>query len=239
MNAAKKAKTKIDKPKYVVILVLQIALFVVLLLTAVSIVTQADPYFKWHYEAHDILEVTGIEMNDLMKVTDKLIDYMYDKEENLDIEVLVHGKMEEVFGERERLHMIDVKRLFIQGKLLRDVLACIVFVAIVYFIGRKKEMFILWSKTLLRFFLTSLAIVGITAGLLMIDFNYFFVKFHEILFDNDLWILNPRTDILLQMVPEIFFFQTALLILVVFVLFFLFVILGSRKIEKRLKSKNL
>ena len=44
--------------------------------------------------------------------------------------------------------------------------------------------------------------------LLYLDFNRYFVLFHEIFFDNDLWILDPQTSILIRMVPLNFFMQT-------------------------------
>ena len=33
--------------------------------------------------------------------------------------------------------------------------------------------------------------------------------FHHIFFDNDLWILDPSTDLLINIVPEPFFMDTA------------------------------
>ena len=42
-----------------------------------------------------------------------------------------------------------------------------------------------------------------------VDFNAAFIKFHEIFFDNDLWLLDLRTDVLIQMFPEEFFNEMA------------------------------
>ena len=47
----------------------------------------------------------------------------------------------------------------------------------------------------------SLAFIG--------DFTQGFTAFHHIFFDNDLWILDPRTDLLINIVPEPFFVDTA------------------------------
>ena len=40
--------------------------------------------------------------------------------------------------------------------------------------------------------------------------------FHQIFFDNDLWILDPATDLLINIVPEPFFMDTALYIVLLF-----------------------
>ena len=39
----------------------------------------------------------------------------------------------------------------------------------------------------------------------LLDFNKYFTYFHLIFFDNDLWLLDPNTDLLIQMLPEEFF----------------------------------
>ena len=51
-------------------------------------------------------------------------------------------------------------------------------------------------------------VAGIFAGALFLsDFNKYFTLFHEIFFTNDLWLLDPRTDLLIRMLPEGFFFD--------------------------------
>ena len=47
------------------------------------------------------------------------------------------------------------------------------------------------------------------AALISTDFTKYFVIFHQIFFDNDLWILDARTDLLINIVPEPFFMDTA------------------------------
>ena len=42
------------------------------------------------------------------------------------------------------------------------------------------------------------------------DFTQYFTYFHEIFFNNDLWLLDPKTEILIQMMPEPFFIKAAI-----------------------------
>ena len=51
----------------------------------------------------------------------------------------------------------------------------------------------------------SLSFVLLLFILIQIDFNKYFTHFHEIFFNNDLWLLNPETDVLIQMLPLEFF----------------------------------
>ena len=42
-----------------------------------------------------------------------------------------------------------------------------------------------------------------------VDFSSAFTFFHETLFTNDLWLLNPEIDLLLRLLPEQFFADIA------------------------------
>lgn len=39
------------------------------------------------------------------------------------------------------------------------------------------------------------------------NFNAVFTKFHEIFFDNDLWLFDPAEDYMIRMLPEGLFFD--------------------------------
>ena len=45
----------------------------------------------------------------------------------------------------------------------------------------------------------------------LIDFDGLFVTFHRIAFTNDGWLLNPRTDLLIRLMPESFFIRLGLI----------------------------
>ena len=62
---------------------------------------------------------------------------------------------------------------------------------------------------------TLLAILAaVTAVILLacIDFNSLFVLFHKVAFTNDLWLLNPQTDLLIRLMPIEFFISYAAII---------------------------
>lgn len=57
-------------------------------------------------------------------------------------------------------------------------------------------------------------VLGILAALILFlgiamarNFNAVFTKFHEIFFDNDLWIFDPAEDYMIRMLPEGLFFD--------------------------------
>ena len=65
---------------------------------------------------------------------------------------------------------------------------------------------------------------AVTLGLVVLvglgalaGFERLFLAFHEVSFSNDLWQLNPRTDYLIAMFPEGFFFDATILIAVLII----------------------
>ena len=54
-----------------------------------------------------------------------------------------------------------------------------------------------------------LVILGVIAAF---GFTDAFVLFHRLMFRNDLWLLNPQTDLLIRLMPTAFFERYALLI---------------------------
>lgn len=81
------------------------------------------------------------------------------------------------------------------------------------------------------------ALICSLAALISTDFTKYFVIFHQIFFDNDLWILDARTDLLINIVPEPFFMDTAARIAMLFAgsvlcIFFLslFLLVRNRKL---------
>ena len=62
-------------------------------------------------------------------------------------------------------------------------------------------------------FLGLAAILGLWG---MIDFDSLFVLFHHIAFTNDLWLLDPRTDLMIQLMPTPFFIEYAAVIAAIF-----------------------
>lgn len=63
----------------------------------------------------------------------------------------------------------------------------------------------LLPKAYLRAVLIWLAWGSLLAVAFTVDFTRCFTIFHEIFFDNDLWMFNPSEDYMIRMLPEGFF----------------------------------
>ena len=84
------------------------------------------------------------------------------------------------------------------------------------------------------------AVLAVLAGIIATDFNQYFIIFHHIFFNNDLWMLNPDTDLLINIVPEPFFMDTAariaatygVSVLAVFAICFIILYYIKKKIDR-------
>lgn len=188
-------------------------LMITFLITSVEAVAYWVPgYYEREYEKYRVADDVHMEMKDLLEVTEEMMSYLRGNREDLHVMTVVDGQPREFFNAREIAHMEDVRGLFIGGLRLRA--GCLILAALTVLLlaltKAKLRSFLpsaLWKGSVL-FFLTAAVIAGIIAS----DFSRYFIVFHHIFFDNDLWILNPATDLLINIVPEPFFADTALYI---------------------------
>ena len=218
---------------------ISITAIVILLITAFEIGAYSD--YGWYekaYEKYDVLDDLEMKMQDVMHVTEEMMAYLRGNRADLVVDTMVDGEEREFFNDREKAHMVDVKNLFIGGLWIRRI-AFLVFVLSIAFLIRSKTD---WKKILPKSFLIGLGVfIGITAGaglLFMSDFNKYFFWFHEIFFSNDLWLLNPETDLLIRMLPEGFFLDMVIRIGIIFLLLLSVGVIISIIALYRFKDKN-
>lgn len=126
--------------------------------------------------------------------------------------VTTFGVRGRVFNDQEMAHMKDVIRLFVLQRKVREgalhvTLLCMPCIFIVLRIQRRRGSMRspLWASTgfiALGVWLLAGLIFAAASGF---NFEVAFVRFHEILFTNDLWQLDPRTSAMIRMYPAEFF----------------------------------
>ena len=186
-------------------------LMIVFLITSVEAVTYWTPgYYEHEYEKYNVTAAVRMEMDDLLQVTDEMMDYLRGDRDDLHVMTVVDGSPREFFNAREIAHMEDVRGLFLGAITLRRVCLAAAAVYVLLMAALKADL----KRTLPRMLCVGTGLFFLLAagiGLLIAsDFSRYFVVFHHIFFDNDLWILNPATDLLINIVPEPFFADTAL-----------------------------
>lgn len=103
-------------------------LILVMLLTSFWLVIYGDPEYRFYekeYRKYNVTDPLGMELEDVMEVTDYMMDYLIGREEELSIVTEVDGRSQDFFNEQDRLHMADVRNLFLGGLKIRNVCAVI------------------------------------------------------------------------------------------------------------------
>jgi integral membrane protein (TIGR01906 family) len=174
----------------------------VLLFTGVEIATRDDGFFRQQYEENNVMDNTGMTVDTLMEVTHQIQDYLFGQRGDLQLTAPIHGEEVEVFNEREIIHMEDVEVLFQKGLWIRNTALAFLAMVISYAITKKRPF--VW-KALLGGCVLLVVGGGLLGLLLYLDFDRYFVLFHEIFFANDYWMLDPTDSVLINMVPLPFF----------------------------------
>ena len=181
----------------IVILIVSLSLFCILISLEQHSFDKMN--YMYNYSIHNIEEVTGKPKEELSDITDKLIEYL---KGNAGEEALKPH-----YNEKEILHMEDVQVLFNYASVLKYV-TMILSLGLIMLFSIKEEKDIL-GKYIFKGMFANWLIMGLLAIMVLLDFNKYFTYFHLMFFTNDLWLLDPETDLLIQMLPEEFFIDIA------------------------------
>lgn len=104
--------------------------------------------------------------------------------------------------------MVDVQHLFLAAIAIRRICAVIILLSIALLWRTKADIKRLLPRMLCIGTALFFALTAALAAIISTDFTKYFILFHKIFFTNDLWILDPSTDLLINIVPEPFFVDT-------------------------------
>lgn len=169
-------------------------------------------YINGEMDKLNIAERVSMTPENLAEVFDEVLNYLEGKRADLVISTRVDGVEREAFNDREKAHMVDVLKLFETGfSLWYAGIGCLVLAlgAVLVCRGHRREMIRACAKSTLFVFAGFLLLAAVLAILMAVNFDRCFTVFHQLFFNNDLWLLDPRTDLMINMLPEQFFFDTA------------------------------
>lgn len=195
-------------------------LILVMLLSSFQLVIYGDQQYRFYereYRKYNVMDSLDMEIEDVMEVTDYMMDYLIGREEELSIVTEVEGRRQDFFNEQDRLHMADVRNLFLGGLKLKNICTVIAVLLTAGLILGKED----WKRVLPRAYTRAvvvlLAVIVFLAIAFTIDFTRCFTIFHQIFFTNDLWMFNPSEDYMIRMLPEGFFSDMVIRIGAVFI----------------------
>lgn len=140
------------------------------------------------------------------------------------------------FSEKDILHMKDVRTLYNVSfnLMIFFIIIFILSTILIALVYKNYAMFYItktFNKTLLAFIL----LVIVLAGIISYNFNSFWIKFHQLLFSNDLWLLSPDESNLIKMVPETFFISLITTIILHILILFVSLFVLNNIFKKKFK----
>ena len=199
-----------------IINVILAVLFVVLvplmlLLTNVQLVAYNRDYYRKEYDKYGIPKHIGMSKDNLMESTEKLLLYLDNKRDDLDFKAPFNNGEEEFFSNRDKLHMIDVKGLFVKGRIFRNISFVYIMLYVMLLFRNKpfKNQLRKLACQGINISLAGIAPIIMLIILMKAHFYKYFTVFHEMFFTNDLWLLDPATDRLINIFPQDFFTDMA------------------------------
>ena len=183
-------------------------------------------FYKNFYSKGSLTTNIGTTSDELINNTSNLLDYL-------------NGKAElnaSWFSEKDILHMKDVKTLYnISFYTMIFIAVFIISTILIMVLYKNHTMFYItrtFNKTLLAF----IALIIVLAGVISYNFNSFWIKFHQLLFSNDLWLLSPDESNLIKMVPEEFFISLITTIILHILLLFIALFVLNNIFKKRFRN---
>lgn len=162
-------------------------------------------------EQHAPPDTTGLPKEHYPAMADMVADYLSGREHTFQFSYTEDGAEYVCFREKEQQHMADCKALF---DLDRTVLLLAAFGVVPLACGayalrrfrHQAALGALWGCLLPLAAVLGLILWG------AVDFDGLFILFHRLSFANDLWLLNPQTDLLIRLMPTSFFIHYAALL---------------------------
>lgn len=179
------------------------ALVLTLTIISVSVVFTLAfrPLYYFDINALNIPERTGYSEEMIRENYDVLIDYNLSfGDDPLEFPSLA-------MSESGRIHFEEVKDIFNLFKYMA-IGGVLISAAGIWLMSRRKEYLYLKLTSILAVALP--AVIGLFVA---VNWDWAFVTFHHIAFNNDYWIFDPATDPVINILPDTFFMHCALLIL--------------------------
>jgi integral membrane protein (TIGR01906 family) len=161
------------------------------------------------FRENQVADTTGLDDVQLQRIADAFVAYFQAPPGQIQMQVTAFGQSRPLFNDKEVAHMEDVQALihfFLRMQVIAAVVVLVRLASALAFdrafvpIGRD----MLWSTGLM------LALVVLVAVLSLLDFDALWTRFHQVAFRNDLWLLDPRTDYLIMLFPEPFWFAATI-----------------------------
>ncbi len=177
-------------------------LFIFIFLSIVQFYGFNASFYFHEYDKNNIYKNIAYKEQDIKNITYNIINYLQDKDKSL--------YYKQVFGNKEIKHMKDVKNLFQIGLKIKNLSLGCIFIILMIYLKNYKDLLYFLNRSLRLINLIFLSICALVA----LNYDASFTLFHKIFFNNDLWLLEPKENIIINLLPLNFFMDITLYIFI-------------------------
>ncbi len=174
---------------------------------------------------------------DMGKVVSSMVSYVKGNSDTLQVTVSISGETRGFFNDRELQHIEEVRELIGQLRILVVVCGILAVAGGIFLIRKKWQVFLAKGYFLA---LGLIAVVGATVGTMaIINVKKVIRGFHEMFFDNRLWLLNPAIDKIVWFFSEELYMHALIRVGICLLLLLGGVTAGAVILIKRYKVKKM
>ena len=174
-----------------------ICLIIICVVSGIKSIALDPSFYEKRYEKYDFYDTLHVSSEDLNQSIHVLLDYIEDNRDD----IVVYIDEQEVFNDREKAHMVDVKNLYQKALKVMYVSIGAAMGILFYFLLFEKRYLSFLTRGFLRVLYTVLMLLSFFGIWIFTDFTSFWNWLHTLLFTNDLWLLDPRTSFMINMLP--------------------------------------
>lgn len=210
-------KTKLKPVTYGLIFLI----FIFALIFSVLVSSFNKRIYKSVYRSDEnIKEFSGFTEEEYLGEIDRLKGYLFNTREDSSL-------IDSVYSEDEVSHMKDVYRLF---RMVRIICGLSFFAAWFIIIKNKKS---ISSINISRRWYLFIVLPVLIFAPAIINFEKFWTAFHKVLFSNDLWLMDPRYSLMINLLPEKIFYSISMMTIILYFIIVLVAVLCFRFFSKR------
>lgn len=210
-------KTKLKPVTYGLIFLI----FIFALIFSVLVSSFNKRIYKSVYRSDEnIKEFSGFTEEEYLGEIKRLKGYIFNTREDSSL-------IDSVYSEDEVSHMKDVYRLF---QMVRIICLLSFFAAAFIIIKNKKRISSIDISRRWYLFIIFPVLIFTPA---IIKFEKFWTAFHKVLFSNDLWLMDPRYSLMINLLPEKIFYSISMMTIIVYFIIVFVAVLCFRFLSKR------
>ena len=201
------------------------SLFISSILAVIFYVCFDLNFYKDFYQKENIADYIDTSSDNLINNTQNLLNYLNKKEQlNTDW-----------FSEKDILHMVDVQNLYtFSHSIMIYCFITFILSTIIIILNLRGKSLLYITKIFNKVLLLFIVLIGGLSTIIAYNFNSFWIKFHTTFFSNDLWLLSPSESNLIKMVPEDFFVNLIIRIIIYILILFILLFTSNIVIRKKL-----